>query len=72
MAEEAEISNVGGDGVASEVTLQRLVTAQEAMAKKLGIDNKGQALKLQALYNKAVKAGGEATKEQSEATERTD
>ena len=67
MAEETQISNVGGDGVASEVTLQRLVTAQEAMAKKLGINNKGQALKLQELYNKSVKAGGEATKEQSEA-----
>ena len=67
MAEETQISNVGGDGVASEVTLQRLVTAQEAMAKKLGINNKGQALKLQELYNKSVKDGVEATKEQSEA-----
>ena len=69
MAEQTEISNVGGDGVASEVTLQRLVTAQEAMAKKLGIGSKGEALKLQALYNKAVKDGGKATKEQTEATE---
>ena len=69
MAEEVNIGNVGGDGVASEVTLQRLVTAQEAMAKKLGISNKGEALKLQALYNKAVKDGGTAAKEQTEATE---
>ena len=69
MAEEVNIGNVGGDGVASEVTLQRLVTAQEAMAKKLGIGNKGEALKLQALYNKAVKDGGTAAKEQTEATE---
>jgi hypothetical protein len=69
VAEEVNIGNVGGDGVASEVTLQRLVTAQEAMAKKLGISNKGEALKLQALYNKAVKDGGTAAKEQTEATE---
>ena len=33
MAEEVQIGNVGGDGVASEVTLQRLVQATEAMAK---------------------------------------
>ena len=69
MAEEVNIGNVGGDGVASEVTLQRLVTAQEAMAKKLGISNKGEALKLQALYNKSVKDGATAAKEQTDATE---
>ena len=69
MAEQTEISNVGGDGVASEVTLQRLVTAQEAMAKKMGIDSKSQAAKLQKLYNQEVEKSSKATKEQTDATE---
>ena len=69
MAEEVEISNVGSNGVASEVTLQRLVTATEAMAKKAGIDSKGAALKLQALYNKEIKDAVAATKDQVGATE---
>ena len=69
MADEVQINNVGGDGVASEVTLQRLVQATEAMAKKSGIENKGAAAKLQALYNGEVKKSANATKEQSAATE---
>jgi hypothetical protein len=69
VAEEVQIGNVGGDGVASEVTLQRLVQATEAMAKKSGIENKGAAAKLQALYNGEVKKSANATKEQSAATE---
>ena len=69
MAEEVQISNVGGDGVASEVTLQRLVTAMEAMAKKSGIDSKSQAAKLQKLYNQEVDKSSKATKEQTGATQ---
>ena len=69
MAEEVQISNVGGDGVASEVTLQRLVTSIEAMAKKMGIDSKSQAAKLQKLYNQEVEKSSKATKEQTGATE---
>ena len=69
MAEEVQISNVGGDGVASEVTLQRLVTAMEAMAKKSGIDTKSQAAKLQKLYNQEVDKSSKATKEQTGATQ---
>ena len=68
MAEEVQISNVGGNGVASEVTLARLVTSIEAMAKKMGISSKGEAAKLQALYNKAVKDSGTATKEATVST----
>lgn len=68
MAEEVQISNVGGDGVASEVTLQRLVTAMEAMAKKSGIDSKSQALKLQKLYNQEIDKSKKATSEQTDAT----
>ena len=38
MAEEVEISNVGGDGVASEVTLARLTASMELMAAKKGVN----------------------------------
>jgi len=38
VAEEVQISNVGGDGVASEVTLARLAATMELMAKKKGIN----------------------------------
>lgn len=69
MADEVQIGNVGGDGVASEVTLQRLVQATEAMAKKSGIDSKGAAAKLQKLYNQEVKSSVDAVKEQTDATE---
>jgi transcription termination factor NusB len=69
VAEEVQIGNVGGDGVASEVTLQRLVQATEAMAKKSGIDSKGAAAKLQKLYNQEVKSSVDAVKEQTDATE---
>ena len=69
MAEEVQIGNVGGDGVASEVTLLRLVQATEAMAKKAGIDSKGAAAKLQALYNKEVTTSAKATGDQTVATE---
>jgi len=49
VAEEVEIGNVGGNGVASEVTLQRLISVTEAMAKKAGIDPKDVNKKLTAL-----------------------
>ncbi|MBO01981.1 MAG: hypothetical protein CMG35_12000 [Candidatus Marinimicrobia bacterium] len=58
MAEEVDIGNVGGqNGVASEATLARLTTSIEAMAKKMGIDPKAEAAKLQKLHNEAVKSG---------------
>tara|TARA_B110000090_G_scaffold35757_1_gene38835 strand:+ start:2921 stop:6382 length:3462 start_codon:yes stop_codon:yes gene_type:complete len=57
VAEQTEISNVGGDGVASEVTLLRLVSTIEAWAKKSGVDPKAEAAKLQKLHNEAVKSG---------------
>ena len=37
MADEVEIGNVGGDGVASEITLARLAATMELMARKKGI-----------------------------------
>ncbi len=69
MAEEVQISNVGGEGVASEVTLARLVTSIEALAKKSGIDSKSQAAKLQALYNQEVTKSNKATKQSTAETE---
>lgn len=57
MAEEVEIGNVGGTGVASEATLARLTASIEAMARKAGIDPKAEAAKLQKLHNEAVKSG---------------
>ena len=39
MAEEIEIKNVGGKGVASEATLKRLQEAMTAMARQMGASN---------------------------------
>ena len=49
MADEVQINNVGGEGVASDITLQRLVAVTEEMAKKAGIDPKDVTKKLTAL-----------------------
>ena len=49
MAEQTEITNVGGEGVASEVTLANLLSVTEKMAKKAGIDPKDVNKKLKAL-----------------------
>jgi hypothetical protein len=58
MADEIKIENIGGEnGIASEVTLVRLVTAMEKMAKTSGADPKSQAAKTQQAYNKAQQSG---------------
>ena len=49
MAEEVEIGNVGGIGVASEVTLASLLAVTNAMAKKKGINPDDVNKKLKAL-----------------------
>lgn len=51
MAEEVEISNVGGDGVASEATLQNLLTAMRNLG---GDKGKSAAAKTQRLYNQSL------------------
>jgi len=51
VADEVQINNVGGDGIASEVTLARLVAVTEQMAKKAGIDPKDVTKKLKDLSN---------------------
>ena len=54
MAEEVEISNVGGDGVASEVTLAKLTAAIENMARASGVDPRSAAAKAQEMYTKSL------------------
>jgi hypothetical protein len=49
VAEEVNIGNVGGEGVASEVTLANLLAVTQQMAKKSGIDPKDVNKKLKAL-----------------------
>lgn len=49
MAEQVEVGNIGGEGVASEVTLTSLLAVTTAMAKKAGIDPKDVNKKLKAL-----------------------
>ena len=63
-----QIENVGGDGVASEVTLERLARAMEKMA---GISNKGQKEenKLRELHNKATQSGITVVKKNRDALE---
>lgn len=57
MADQVEITNVGGDGVASEATLASLVAAIEKMARATGKDPKSEGAKVQKLHNEAVKSG---------------
>ena len=67
MAEQTvEIENVGGAGVASEVTLERVAKAVEKMA---GIKSKGQAAenKLRELHNKAQQSGVKVVKDSTKA-----
>ena len=68
MADEVEISNVGGTGVASEVTLAKLLGIMEAMAKKKGINPDDVNKKLKALSESTDKST-EAIEEATEATE---
>lgn len=70
MADEIRIENVGGEnGVASEVTLARLVTAMEKMASKGGQDPKSQAAKTQKAYNDAQEKGVKVSTKHRDAIE---
>jgi hypothetical protein len=68
VADEVQISNVGGDGVASEVTLLALVAAMEKMGGAKG--KGGAAAKVQELHNKSVAAGTSTTTKNTAATSR--
>lgn len=68
MAEEIEISNVGGEnGVASEVTLRKLVSKMEKLAKASGGDASSQQSKTQEAYNKAQKSGIDVSRKHTDA-----
>lgn len=68
MAEEVEISNVGGEnGVASEVTLRKLIRTMEKMAKASGKDSNSQESKTQEAYNKAQSQGIKVTTKHTDA-----
>lgn len=68
MAEEVEISNVGGEnGVASEVTLRKLIRTMEKMAKASGKDSNSQESKTQEAYNKAQSQGVKVTTKHTDA-----
>ena len=65
MADEVNIGNVGGEGVASEVTLARLVAVTEAMSKKAGVNPEDVTKKLKALADstdKSIKTTKQVTK----------
>jgi len=64
-----EIENVGGVGVASEVTLERVAKAVEKMS---GIKSKGQAVenKLRELHNKAQQSGVKVVKDSTKALDK--
>ena len=67
MAEEIEIINVGGDGVASEATLKSLADAIKALAKSTGKDPRAEEAKLLKTANEARKSGIEIIKDQNDA-----
>ena len=70
LADEVEISNIGGEsGVASEATLRKLVASMEKMARAQGSPTVGQAQKAQEAYKKSVKESTDDVKSNSDAFE---
>ena len=69
MAEEIEIVNVGGDGVASEATLKSLADAVKKLAQSTGKDPRTEEAKLMKTANEARKSGIEIIKDQNDAME---
>lgn len=69
MAEEIEIVNVGGDGVASEATLKSLADAIKKLAMSTGKDPRAEEAKLIKTANEARKSGIEVIKDQNDAME---
>ena len=65
MAEQIDIGNVGGGGVASEVTLARLTATMELMAKKKGVNPADITAKMQKVMDESSKH----VKENSQAKE---
>ena len=70
MAEEVEITNVGGDtGVASEATLVGLTRAIEKLAASTGRDPKKEAAKVQRLHTRTLQEDIKAIEEKIKAQE---
>ena len=65
MADEIEIINVGGDGVASDATLKALISAVE----KMGGSGSSTGAKVQELHNQAVKSGIKVSTQNRDALE---
>jgi len=69
LAEEVEIGNVGGEGVASEVTLARLTATMELMAKKKGVNPADITKKMNQVMNessKYIKENSQAKKQNTD------
>jgi hypothetical protein len=74
VAENVDIGNVGGDGVASEVTLARLTATMELMAKKKGVNPADITKKMQQVMDassKVIKENKEATQDQTKAVDKS-
>ena len=69
MADQIEITNVGGQGVASEITLQRLQKTMALLAKEVGKDANSQSAKLQKAYEKSLKDSTKAVDNSTDAYE---
>jgi hypothetical protein len=69
LAEEIEIVNVGGDGVASEATLKSLADAVKKLAQSTGKDPRAEEAKLMKTANEARKSGIKIVKDQNDAME---
>ena len=67
MAEEIEIVNVGGDGVASEATLKSLADSIKALARSTGKDPRAEEAKLMKTANEARASGIKIIKDQNDA-----
>ena len=71
MAEEVQISNVGGEGVASEVTLARLTATMELMAKQKGVNPAEITKKMNKVMNESSKYIDKNTDAKKENTKTT-
>jgi len=74
VAENVDIGNVGGDGVASEVTLARLTATMELMAKKKGVNPADITKKMQQVMDassKTIKGNTEATQDQTKEVDKS-
>ncbi len=67
MAEEVQIMNVGGEGVASEVTLQELLKSFDRLSQKMGVDPNSTRGRTQQAYNDSIRNGIKIVRDNSRA-----